>query len=211
MKKFILFFAVCFVCSALLSAQQKADALALYRAGKYAESEAVCIQELQVNPRNIDSYVVLCWSLVKDKKYADAETYALEGRKYDASDIRLIEILGEARYYMGKNASALELFQLYIASGKTNSPRLGNAYYFMGEIYILQKKYLHADISLSAAVRTEPTVSRWWSRCGYAREMAGYYQSSYEAYEKSLALDANLLDAQRGKNRVARRLKISTN
>ncbi len=206
MKKIVLVLLTLTYISASVFGQGKVDALALYRSQKFAEAAAVCIQELQTNPRNIDSYVVLCWSLVKDRKYAEAESYAIEGRKINASDSRLIEILAESKYYLGKNTQALELFQLYVAARESGA-RLGNAYYYMGEIYIRQKQYLHADMALSSAVHAEPNVANWWSRCGYAREMAGYYLSSLEAYKKALALDANHADALRGKSRMERRLK----
>ena len=46
--------------SGLAFAQQKADALILYRSGRYPEAIAICEQEIKDNPNNIDSYCVLC-------------------------------------------------------------------------------------------------------------------------------------------------------
>ena len=134
------------------SAAAKQDALVLYHNGKYAESVQVCEDELKENPNRIESYVVMCWSLVKNKQYAEAEQRATEGLAISAFDLRLIEILGEARYYLGKNNGAMEQFQKYVASAQDNGSRVGSAYYFMGEIYIRQGRYQHADISLSSAV-----------------------------------------------------------
>ena len=79
--------------------------------------------------------------------------------------------------------------------------------FFMGEIYIKQAKYQHADISFTAAVHTEPLVDYWWTRCGYAREMAGSYDSALAAYSKALELKPSNADAQRGKERVSARLR----
>ncbi len=182
---------------------QKPDALALYRAGKYAESVAICEQELQQNPKNVNSYVVLCWSLVGKKDYAKAEAKAIEGRNISSTDTRLIEILAEAKYYQGKNAGALEYFQLYIANAPPGSSDIGFAYLYMGEIYIRQAKYQHADMAFSAAVHEQPSkYAYWWTRCGYAREMVGNYETAKIAYEKALSLDPSSPDAARGKKRV---------
>ena len=182
---------------------QKADALALYRAGKYAESVAVCEQELLQNPKNVNSYVVLCWSLVGKKDYAKAEAKAIEGRNISSTDTRLIEILAEAKYYQGKNAGALEYFQLYIANAPPGSSDIGFAYLYMGEIYIRQAKYQHADMAFSAAVHEQPSkYAYWWTRCGYAREMVGNYETAKTAYEKALSLDPSSPDAARGKKRA---------
>ena len=193
--------------SAIFAQTQQKDALVLYHNGKYKESVQVCEEELKENPNRIDSYVVMCWSLVKNKQYAEAEQRATEGLGVSAYDLRLIEVLGEARYYLGKNNGAMEQFQKYVASANDSSSRLGTAYYFMGEIYIRQGRYQHADISLSSAVKKEPLIDNWWIRLGYAREMAGNYLEALEAYDEALRLNSSSVDASRGRDRVKDKIK----
>ncbi|WP_407427498.1 tetratricopeptide repeat protein [Treponema sp.] len=206
MKKLFNIFAVLFLTLEIF-AQTKQDALVLYRNGNYPEAIKVCEQEIIDNPRNIDSYCVLCWSLVRNRQYAEAEVRSLEARKLAPADVRLMEILAESYYYQGKNTSALDMFRTYIANAPSNAARIGNAYYYMGEIYIRQGKYQHADISMTTAVYTEPLVDLWWTRCGYAREMAGSYASALDAYNKAIELKATNADALRGKERVTARLR----
>ncbi len=199
---------ICVYSSNLFSqTSQKKDALVLYHNGKYAESVQVCEEELKENPNRIEAYVVMCWSLVKNKQYAEAEQRATEGLAISAFDLRLIEILGEARYYLGKNAAAMEQFQKYVASAQDNGGRVGQAYYFMGEIFIRQGRYQHADIALSSAVKKEPLIDNWWIRLGYAREMAGNYLESLEAYDEALRLNSSSVDASRGRERVKDKIK----
>ena len=62
--------------------------------------------------------------------------------------------------------------------------------------------YNHADIALSTALHHSPSVSVWWGRLGYAREMAKDYVYALEAYEMALSLNPNLSDAERGRSRV---------
>ena len=193
--------------SAIFAQTQQKDALVLYHNGKYKESVQVCEEELKENPNRIDSYVVMCWSLVKNKQYAEAEQRATEGLAVSAYDLRLIEILGEARYYLGKNNGAMEQFQKYVANANESSSRLGTAYYFMGEIYIRQARYQHADIALSSAVKKEPLYENWWIRLGYAREMAGNYLEALEAYDEALRLNPSSVDASRGRDRVKEKIK----
>lgn len=207
MKKNILVLTALFLLTLQAFSQQRADALVLYRNGKYAEAIKICELEITEDPYNIDSYCVLCWSLVRNRQYAEAEQRAAEARKVNSTDVRLIEIQAEAKFYLGKNTSALELFQNYIANVPPNGSRIGNAYYYMGEIYIRQAKYQHADIAFSTAVHTEPLVDYWWTRCGYAREMTGSYSSSLEAYNKALELNSANSDALRGRERVVAKLR----
>jgi len=202
MKKLFLVLASLFIFSVEIFAQQRADALVLYKNGRYAEAIEICEQEIKEDPSNVDSYCVLCWSLVRNKQYAEGEQRATEARKISPNDVRIIEIQAEAKYYLGKNNGALELFQLYLSTAPSNASRIENAYYYCGEIYVRQAKYQHADMAFTAAVRIYPTSELWWTRCGYAREMAGSYDSALEAYNKALELSPSREDALNGKNRI---------
>jgi tetratricopeptide (TPR) repeat protein len=196
------FSALMILCIQLSFAQTKPDALKLYREGNYKESIAVCEEEITSNPSNLDSHVVLCWALVANRQYKEAEQRATEARKLNSYDIRLIEVLGEAKYYLGKNNEALSMFQRYVANSSETAARLGTVYYYMGEIYIRQAKYEHADIAFTAAVRFEPTYSaNWWTRLGYAREMTNDWKNALTAYDKALSLSPAHYDASRGKTR----------
>ena len=189
------------------TATTKQDALVLYHNGKYCESVQVCEEELKQNPNRVESYVVMCWALVKNKQYAEAEERANEGLTVSPYDLRLIEILGEAKYYLGKNSGAMEQFRRYVANAPESGSRVGIAYYFMGEIFIRQARYQHADIALSSAVKKEPLLDTWWVRLGYAREMAGNYYESVEAYDEALRLNSSSVEASRGRERVSTRLQ----
>ena len=206
MKRVVFFIGLIFLVGAVFAQTQKQDALVLYHNGKYAESVAVCEEEINENPNRVESYVVMCWALVKNKQYSQAEQRATEGLAVSPYDLRLIEILGEAKYYLGKNNGAMEQFQKYVASAPESSSRVGSAYYFMGEIYIKQGRYQHADISFTSACRKDPLVDKWWVRLGYAREMAGNYYESHKAYEEALRLNPSNVDAATGRERVGKKL-----
>ena len=71
-------------------AQNKKDALVLYYNKNYKESIAICEEEIKSDPNRVDSYVVLCWSLIGNREYARAEQRAYDGLKLSRYDIRLI-------------------------------------------------------------------------------------------------------------------------
>ncbi len=209
MKNKISIFIAFLLFSASIYAQTatKQDALVLYHNGKYRESVQVCEEELQENPNRIESYVVMCWALVKNKQYAEAEERASEGLEISPYDLRLIEVLGEAKYYLGKNTGAMEQFRKYVASAPESGSRVGVSYYYMGEIFIRQARYQHADIALSSAVKKEPLLDSWWLRLGYAREMAGNYYEAVAAYDEALRLNSSSVEASRGRERVNAKLQ----
>ena len=146
-----------------LSAQMRPDALQEYRNGNFETAVSICRNELAANPRNIESHVVICWSLIRLGRFDEARTYAISARNISRYEIRIIEILGEINFYQGRNQEALQFFQEYINLAPEGG-RIDTVYYFIGEIYIRQGRYRHADIALSTAVHYMPGNAAWWSR-----------------------------------------------
>jgi tetratricopeptide (TPR) repeat protein len=196
--------------------QTQADALLEYRSGNYEAAVAVCKNELAANEGNLESHVVICWSLINLGRYEEALNYARNGRALSRYDPRIVEILAEIAYYQGRNQDALEYFQEYVNLAPEGG-RIDMVYYFVGEIYIRLGRFRHADIALSTAVHYVPGNAVWWTRLAYARENAAgsrpagrqaqtqyalELQESLRAYEQALALNSQYADARRGLDRV---------
>lgn len=182
------------------SAQQR-DALEAYKAGKFNDAIAITQEEIKASPNNMDSYVVLAWSLQKLERHQDALNYALQALKLNAYDFRIIEIVGESSFYLGKNLEALKSFEQYVVLAPSGD-RIERVYYFMGEIYLQLGQYNRADIALTTAVYHAPQTAVWWSRLGYARMLAKDYPSAKKAYDEALRQNPGLSEAARGKQQV---------
>ncbi|MDR1970305.1 MAG: tetratricopeptide repeat protein [Treponema sp.] len=189
-----------------LWAQTRPDALVEYRNGNYERAVEICKNEIALNPNNLDSHVVICWSLLRMNRFEEAAGYARAGRIINRYDVRITEILGEINYHEGRNSEALQYFQEYITLAPEGQ-RIDTVYYFLGEIYIRLGRYRHADIALSTAVHWMPGNAVWWTRLAYARENAGDLAEAVAAYERALALDAQLPDARRGLERSLQALR----
>jgi tetratricopeptide (TPR) repeat protein len=192
---------VVFVLSAVLVSAQQKDALAAYKAGQYTDAVSITQDEIKSNPNNMDSYVVLCWSLQKLEKHQDALNYAQQALRLNAYDFRIIEIVGESSFYLGKNFEALKAFEQYVGLAPSGD-RIEKAYYFMGEIYLQLGQYNRADIALTTAVYHSPQTAAWWSRLGYARMLAKDYPFAKKAYDEALRQNPGLNEAARGKQQV---------
>jgi tetratricopeptide (TPR) repeat protein len=202
----VLFFPLCCV-FAQNQGGAGADALAEYKIGNYESAVTICKSELAQNPGNLDSHVVICWSLISLGRYEEALNYARQGRLLSRYDPRIIEILGEISYYQGRNTDSLEYFQEYVNLAPEGG-RIDMVYYFIGEIYIRLGRFRHADIALSTAVHYVPGNARWWTRLAYARENAGELQAAVRAYEQALSLNAQYADARRGLERTRQAMAI---
>lgn len=206
MKRSILFLIFLSACLLPVTGQEYKDALELYRNGNYDDAVQVCLQELAEMPRNMDSYVVLGWSLLKQKKYDQALEYAEKAHSITPSDYRIIEVLGETYFYLGNNQESLKSLEEYTVLAPTGD-RIDFVYYLMGEIFIRLGEYNHADIAFSTAVYHSPNSANWWARLGYAREMAKDYTWSLDAYNKALKLNAAHSEARRGIDRVTKEME----
>jgi tetratricopeptide (TPR) repeat protein len=201
-KLFLLMFL--FVFTAASYAQNRSpDALVEYRAGNFERAIQICRAEIDENPSNIESHVVICWSLIRLNRYDEALRFARAGRAINRYDTRIIEILGEVHYYLGMNNDALAYFQEYISMAPEGQ-RIEMVYFYMGEIFIRQGKFRHADIAFTTAVHWVPGNASWWARLAYTRENSGDLASAAEAYERALSLNSQLTDAQRGLERIRR-------
>jgi predicted Zn-dependent protease len=205
MKKTVPFTVFFLLLAAAAGSQTRPDALAEYRNGNYGEAVRICRNEIAADPRNLESHVVICWSLLRLGRYGEALGFAMAGRDLSRYDARIIEILGEIRYYQGQNAEALQYFQEYISLAPEGQ-RIETVYYFIGEIYIRLGRFRHADIALSTAVHWVPGNAAWWTRLAYARENAGDLFEAVAAYERALSLNSRLADARRGLDRTRQAL-----
>lgn len=194
------------VFSPAANAQTRPDALAEYRRGSFERAIAICRDEIAENPLNMESHVVICWSLLGLGRYGDALTYAQAGRNINRYDPRIIEILGEVNYYEGRNSEALQFFQEYVNLAPEGQ-RIDRVYYLTGEIYIRLGRFRHADIALTTAVHWVPGNAAWWTRLAYARENSGDLAQAAAAYNRALALDSQLADAVRGLDRVRQAMR----
>ena len=199
----VFIFSLLFIFPLNISAQATPDALAEYRAGNFERAVSICREEIAENPNNLESHVVICWSLIRLNRFEEALRFARAGRALHRFDVRITQILGEIHFYQGRNNEALQYLQEY-ASAAPEGARIDQVYYLMGEIYIRQGKFRHADIALSTAVHWVPGNAAWWVRLAYTRESAGDLSSAIEAYERALSLNSQLADAQRGIERIRR-------
>ncbi|GAB1484573.1 tetratricopeptide repeat protein [Treponema sp.] len=202
-----------------LSAQDKPDALKTYRLGRdmeaqgrsadanirYDEAVAICKEEISQNATNMDSYTVLAWSLLRQKKYRDAVDWGQKGLKINANDYRVIEALGEAYFYLDDYKESMKAMQKYV-DGAPQGERVSVAYFFMGEIFRIQKQSQHADIAYTTAVKLEPSMSLWWYRLGMVRDSLGDAPNAVKAYEQAVRYNPNYRDASEALERAKKRL-----
>jgi len=169
----------------------------------YNEAIQMCLDELNRNDSNMDSYTVLTWSLLRQRRYSEVIGWGDRALKINPGDYRIIETMGEAYFYLNDYEHSLIMMQRYAAS-MPRGDRASTAYFFMGEIYRNQRKYLHADIAYTTAVTLEGSIFLWWYRLGTVREAAGEYASAIIAYEKVLSLNPNYREATEALERTKR-------
>jgi tetratricopeptide (TPR) repeat protein len=195
------------------------DALVLYRRGRdleaagrtaeaqtaFAQSIAVCDKELAADSSRIEAYVVRGWSLFRLGRHAEVISNGQTALKV-AFDARIVEVMGESYYFLERFDDCLRSLQKYIEVVGDMGDRSSTAYFYMAEAYLRLKRYAHADIAYSTAVKLEPTMPRWWYRLGYTCEQLGEWKRAGDAYAKALSLSPGYQDALDGQTRVKAKL-----
>ena len=193
-----------FLVFSLFAQEAKPDAAKEYRAKNYGAAVDICLAEINEGSATLDTYNVLLWSLNRQKRYRDTITYGQQAsKKY--RDMRIIESMGVAYYYLGNYDRALTNFKTYAAELPTGA-FIDDVYYFLGEIYIRKGEFNNADIALTTAVHHYPRSAMWWARLGYAREQALSFDAALAAYDQALKINKNNAEAKSGHDRVAAKL-----
>lgn len=167
----------------------------------YSEAVELCLDEIARNARNEMSYVILTWTLQRQRKYADVLEWGGRGLRVNPDNYPLIEVMGEAYFYLEDYDRSLRCMEHY-ANAVPRGDRVSTAYFFIGEIFRLKKKYLHADIAYSTALRLEPNLPLWWYRLGLVMEALREYPRAIDAFERAVRLRPGYPEAGQGLARV---------
>ena len=193
-----------FLAVSLFAQNAKPDAAKEYRDKNFAAAVDICLVEINEGRATVDTYNILLWSLNRQKRYRDTITYGQQAsKKY--RDMRIIESMGVAYYYLGNYDRALANLKTYAAELPSGT-FIDDVYYFLGEIYIRKGEFNNADIALTTAVHHYPRSAMWWARLGYAREQTGSFESALAAYDQALKINKNNAEAKSGRDRVAAKL-----
>ena len=167
----------------------------------YNEAIRICQDEVSRNAAVRDTYTVITWAMQRQSRYNDVITWGERGLRVFPDEFRIVETMAEAYFYLGDYNRSLSLMQRY-ANAMPGDERISTAYFFIGEIHRMARKYRHADIAYTTAVRFEPGLALWWYRLGSVRELAGDTAPAIEAYQAVLKLNPNYREAREGLARL---------
>lgn len=187
--------------SVVYAQDDEADALQAYRDGQFQEAIEITLQEIETNPNNIDSYVVLGWALNALGRTQEAIDYSLRALQVNQFESRVLQIIAEAHFDSGNMTEALQYLERYVRVAPTGQ-YIDWVYYAMGEIFIQLGEFHRADISISTSVYHNSRSAARWARLGFARERLEDWNEALSAYERALQLDPEFADAVRGRQRV---------
>ena len=202
MRRLPLVLALALLVVARMTAQDDGpDALQAYRDARYQDAIEITLAEIEANPNNIDSYVVLGWSLNALGRSQEAIDYSLRALQVNQFESRVLQIIAEAHYDSGNTIEALQYLERYVQVAPTGQ-YIDWVYCAMGEIFIQLGEFNRADISLSTSVYHNSRNAARWARLGFAREQLEEWETALSAYERALQLAPGFSDAVRGRQRV---------
>jgi tetratricopeptide (TPR) repeat protein len=203
-----------FFAAAQSAQQDKPDALANYRLGReleargradeassyYAIAARICSDEIQAGAANMDTYTVFTWTLQRQRKYSEVVRWGQQALRI-RDDYRIIETMGEAYFYLEDYDASLRNMQRY-AQALPQGDKASVAFFFIGEIFRVKRKFMHADIAYTTAVHLERGMALWWYRLGLAREAARESVYAAQAFEQALKINPQYQEASDALKRV---------
>jgi tetratricopeptide (TPR) repeat protein len=167
----------------------------------YNEAVRQCLDEVSRNTASRNTYTVLTWTMQRQRRYSEVITWGERGLRLFPDELRIVEIMGEAFFYLDDYGRSLTYMQRY-TNALPQGDRVSVAFFFAGEIYRITQKYHHADIAYTTALRFEPNLALWWYRLGSVREEIGDKTQAIDAYQQALRLNPNYSEARNGLARL---------
>ena len=171
----------------------------------YDAAIRIATDDISRGSANQDSYVAITWSLLRQRRYALAISWGERGLTAYALEHRLVELMGEAYFYLGDHSTSLSFMQRYLHAVPRGG-RASVAFFFIGEIYRFRGHMRHAELAYTVAVELEPNLELWWYRLAAAREAGGDFPEAIAAYEQVIRLNPAFRDAAASLARVRLRL-----
>ncbi|SCW28176.1 TPR repeat-containing protein [Borreliella japonica] len=175
--------------------KEKEDSLLLYKEGKFKEAILNTLEEIRLNPNNLDARTILIWSLIAIGEYKRAEKEAIMGLGIKKYDIRIIQALGEAYFFQKNYENALKYFQEYISLDPKGA-RIIKVYNLIADSFYELKRYNEADFAYENALRFAPNNQNLLIKLARSRINAKNKVLAEEALIKLLAISPNNLEAK---------------
>jgi tetratricopeptide (TPR) repeat protein len=167
----------------------------------YAEAVRICQEEVTRNSAGRDTYTAITWALQRQRNYRDVISWGERGLRLFADEYRILEVMGEAYFYLDDYDRSLDCMQRY-AGAVPQGERSSIAYFFIAELFRLRRQYQHADIAYTTALRLDSGVALWWYRLGIVREALEDRANAAEAYRRALRINPNYREADAALDRL---------
>ncbi|MCL2042987.1 MAG: tetratricopeptide repeat protein [Treponema sp.] len=167
----------------------------------YNEAIRQCLDAVARNAATSDTYTAMTWAMRRQGRHSEVISWGEQGLRLYPNEYRIVQTMGEAYFYLNDFSRSLSFMQRY-TNALPEGERASVAFFFIGEIYRITERFLHADIAYTTAVHLQPNLALWWFRLGSVREAAGDREPAIEAYQQALRLNPNYGEARNGLARV---------
>jgi tetratricopeptide (TPR) repeat protein len=163
----------------------------------YNEAIRICQDEVFRNIATGETYTVITWALRRLNRHADVISRGEQGLRLYPDEYRIVETMGESWFHLDDYNRSLSYMQRFV-NAVPQGERSPVAYFYIGEIYRLTKRYLHADIAYTAALRLNPGNALWWRRLAEVKEALGDRSSAIDAFQQVIRIEPNNREAAAG-------------
>ena len=156
--------------------------------GDWAGLEQLALRQLEINPTADEGLLLLGYSRLQVRKYAEAMEPLTQMTKLHPEEINGWNLLGEAQRLMGRHDQALRT----LVHARSIDPSSSVSPFLIGEIYRDQGLLDRALIGYQQAVELDPEMALAWYGLGVTLKRAGHKEELAKAMQVLQKLDAGM-------------------
>jgi len=162
------------------------------RLGRLADAEAAFREAVRLTPTILQHYAALAETLLEEKKYSEAEAYALKAAKMDSKNSGVREMLAALYQKQGHRKKAIGS----LAAAIRLDPTKASYRQEMAELLLHYRQFRKGLPACEEWLALAPRSAAAHYALGFAHYNLQHYAEARAAFERALALDPDLRQAR---------------
>ena len=173
-----------------------------YKKGSFKIAETLCYKILSIDPKFIESKILLANISAKNRDFTKAKKLLGEAHELEPKNISVLNNLGTACKELGEIKNAVGYYKKAVEINPSNA----NAYYNLGAICYDTKQFKEAKTYLEKTIELQPNFALPFFVLGNLNADLKEYENAISNYKKAIEINGKLAGAHNNLGLVYRNI-----